>query len=307
MALYATQLRVTEPNSPLRQLIGLLDLEELDVNLYRGQNEAVSWGRLFGGQVAAQALVAASRTVDGWMAHSLHAYFLRPGDPEVPVIYTVDRIRDGSSFATRRTVALQRGRAIFNMSVSFHKLEEGFEHQEEMPDAPDPDSLPTWQERYASLESKIPEEMRKWMSRERAIDLRSTQAMSFVSGERTSGPSLVWFRANGTLPEDPRLHQCLITYASDMSLLENVVRRHGRGWPERSVMTASLDHALWFHRTARADEWLLYAQDSPAAAGARGFARGTIFSRDGTLIASVAQEGLVRPVSAARTAPSGTD
>ena len=267
MALYATQLRVTEPNSPLRQLIGLLDLEEIDVNLYRGQNEAVSWGRLFGGQVAAQALVAASRTVDGWMAHSLHAYFLRPGDPEVPVIYTVDRIRDGSSFATRRTVALQRGRAIFNMSVSFHKLEEGFEHQDEMPDAPDPDSLPTWEERFASLGAKVPEQMRSWMQRERAIDLRSTRPMSMMGGEPQAGPNLVWFRTNGSLPEDPRLHQCLIAYASDMSLLDNVVRPHGRGWPERNVMTASLDHAIWFHLQARADEWLLYAQDSPAAFG----------------------------------------
>jgi acyl-CoA thioesterase-2 len=292
---------VIEPNAALRKLISLLDLEELDVNLYRGQNEAAGWGRLFGGQVAAQALVAAARTVEGRLAHSLHAYFLRPGDPAVPVIYTVDPIRDGSSFTTRRTVALQRGRAIFNMSVSFHKLEEGFEHQDEMPDSPDPDSLPTWQERFASLGTKIPEQMRSWMQRERAIDLRSTQPMSMMGGEPQAGPNLVWFRTNGSLPEDPRLHQCLIAYASDMSLLENVMRPHGRGWPERTVMTASLDHAIWFHRQARADEWLLYAQDSPAAFGARGFARGTIFSRDGVLVASVAQEGLVRPLSSPRT------
>lgn len=292
-----------DPNQSLRQLIDVLDLEELDVNLYRGQNEAVSWGRLFGGQVAAQALVAAARTVEGRSAHSLHAYFLRPGDPEVPVIYTVDPIRDGSSFATRRTVALQRGRAIFNMSVSFHKAEQGFEHQDPMPEAPDPESLPTWQERFASLGTRVPEEMRGWMQRERAIDLRSTQPMSMMGGEPVAGPNLVWFRTNGSLPEDPRLHQCLIAYASDMSLLDNAVRPHGRGWPERNVMTASLDHALWFHRPARADDWLLYAQDSPAAAGARGFARGTIFSRDGLLVASVAQEGLMRPLSPARTGP----
>ncbi len=290
-----------EPNESLRQLIRLLDLEELDVNLYRGQNEAVGWGRLFGGQVAAQALVAAARTVEDRLAHSLHAYFLRPGDPAVPVIYTVDPIRDGSSFTTRRTVALQRGRAIFNMSVSFHKLEEGFEHQDEMPDAPDPDSLPTWQERFASLGSKVPEQMRSWMQRERAIDLRSTRPMSMMGGEPQAGPNLVWFRTNGSLPEDPRLHQCLIAYASDMSLLDNVVRPHGRGWPERNVMTASLDHAIWFHRQARADEWLLYAQDSPSAFGARGFARGSIFSREGALVASVAQEGLVRPLKSPRT------
>jgi len=293
---------VTEPNAPLRELISLLDLEELDVNLFRGRNERPGWGRLFGGQVAAQALAAAGRTVEGRLAHSLHAYFLRPGDPEVPVIYTVDPIRDGSSFTTRRTVALQRGRAIFNMSVSFHKPEEGFEHQDEMPDAPDPETLPTWQERFASLGSKVPEEMRTWMQRERAIDLRSSRAMSMMGGEADPdpGPNLVWFRTNGTLPEDPRLHQCLITYASDMSLLDNAVRRHGRGWPERNVMTASLDHAVWFHRTSRADEWLLYAQDSPAASGARGFARGTIFSREGRLVASVAQEGLMRRVNTPR-------
>ena len=213
----------------------------------------------------------------------------------------MDPIRDGSSFSTRRTVALQRGRAIFNMSVSFHKLEEGFEHQDEMPDAPDPESLPTWQERFASLGPKVPEQMRTWMQRERAIDLRSTRPTSMTGWEAQAGPNLVWFPTNGSLPEDPRLHQCLIAYASDMSLLENVVRPHGSGWPERSVMTASLDHAIWFHRQARADEWLLYAQDSPSAFGARGFARGTIFSRDGALVASVAQEGLVRPLKSPRT------
>jgi acyl-CoA thioesterase-2 len=287
---------MVQPNKALRDLLDVLELEELDVNLYRGQNESVSWGRLFGGQVAAQALVAASRTVEGWSAHSLHAYFLRPGDPKVPVIYTVDPIRDGKSFTTRRTVALQRGRAIFNMSVSFHKDEPGFEHQNEMPDSPDPDSLPTWQERFAELGDKVPKEMREWMGRERAIDLRSTRLPSMLGGKHQEGANLTWFRATGDLPDEPRLHQCLMTYASDMSLLDNAVRRHDRGWPNRTIMTASLDHALWFHRPARVDDWLLYVTDSPAAAGARGFARGTIYSRDGTLVASVAQEGLLRPV-----------
>jgi len=287
---------MVQPNKALRDLLDVLELEELDVNLYRGQNESVSWGRLFGGQVAAQALVAASRTVEGWSAHSLHAYFLRPGDPKVPVIYTVDPIRDGKSFTTRRTVALQRGRAIFNMSVSFHKDEPGFEHQDEMPDSPDPDSLPTWEERFTELGDKVPKEMREWMGRERAIDLRSTRVPSMLGGKHQEGANLTWFRATGDLPDEPRLHQCLMTYASDMSLLDNAVRRHDRGWPSRRVMTASLDHALWFHRPARVDDWLLYVTDSPAAAGARGFARGTIYSRDGTLVASVAQEGLLRPI-----------
>jgi len=277
-------------------LLELLDLEEIDRNIYRGKNERGERLRLFGGQVAAQALVAAGRTVQGRAAHSLHGYFLRPGDPTVPVLYTVDRIRDGQSFTTRRVVAVQRGQAIFNMSVSFQVNEAGYEHQQlAMPEAPPPESLPTWTERAERAQALLPPGSFPWVRGERPIDLRHVAAPTFLGGEARRGGNLVWFRAAGRLPEDPFLHLCVVTYASDMSLLDTVVLPHGRNGPLGPVMMASLDHALWFHHAVRADEWLLYAQDSPAAAGARGFARGSIFTRDGRLVASVAQEGLMRP------------
>ena len=283
--------------SALEKLVEILDLEEIERNIYRGQNEATSRTRLFGGQVAAQALVAAGRTVeDERRAHSLHAYFLKGGDPALPVVYTVDRIRDGSSFNTRRVVAVQHGEAIFNMAISFHKEERGFEHAADMPEVPDPESLPTWEERVREIADKLPPEYRTWMEGERSIDFRSEHGMSMMGGDGRLGPNHVWMRANGVLPEDPFLHQCVATYASDMSLLDSIVRRHVKSPSFRSVMMASLDHAVWFHRPFRSDEWLLYVQESPAAAGARGFARGTIFSRDGQLVASVAQEGLMRPL-----------
>lgn len=279
---------------PLDKLVRLLDLEEVEQNIYRGQNESSERTRLFGGQVAAQALAAAGRTVEGRSAHSLHAYFLRGGDPSVPVVYTVDRIRDGSSFTTRRVVAVQRGQAIFNMSVSFHVEERGFEHGEPMPEIADPESFPTWEERMAQVKDKIPPEMRAWMETERPIEFRSDHGMGLLADSQHDEPVHVWMRANGQLPEDPLLHQCIAAYASDMSLLDTIVRRHVAGFSWRQVMMASLDHAIWFHRPFRMDEWLLYVQESPAAAGARGFARGTIFDRGGRLVASVAQEGLAR-------------
>jgi acyl-CoA thioesterase-2 len=281
-------------NAPLKRLCDLLDLEEIDPNIYRGQNEPGSRTRLFGGQVAAQALAAAGRTVEARAVHSLHAYFLRPGDPAVPIVFSVDRIRDGGSFTTRRVVAVQRGEAIFNLDASFHNAEPGFEHGEPMPAVPDPETLPSWEERVREAGDRIPEEARAWVTGERPIDLRSTRGMSMFGGERYVGPNHVWMRANGTLPEDPFLHACVATYASDLSLLDSIVRRHVGGVPYRSVMMASLDHALWFHRPFRMDEWHLYVQESPAAAGGRGFARGTIYARDGRLVASVAQEGLLR-------------
>jgi acyl-CoA thioesterase-2 len=280
----------------LAGLLELLDLEEIDQNIYRGRNERANRERLFGGQVAAQALAAAGRTVTGRVAHSLHAYFLRPGDPRVPVLYTVDRIRDGQSFTTRRVVAIQRGQAIFNMSVSFQVLEAGYEHQQlEMPKAPPPESLPSWAERASLAKHLLPKDSHAWVSDDRPIDLRHVEAPTFLGGKARRGGNLVWFRATSALPEDPFLHQCVLAYASDMSLLDTVVLPHGRSGPLGPVMMASLDHAIWFHRALRADDWLLYVQDSPAAAGARGFARGTIFTREGVLVASVAQEGLMRP------------
>jgi len=281
---------------PIDELLDLLDLEEIDTDLFRGRNEAARPGRLFGGQVAAQSLVAASRTVTGRRAHSLHGYFLRPGDPGVPVIYSVDRIRDGRSFTTRRVVARQRGRAIFNTSISFQVPEAGYEHQMPMPEAPDPESLPTREELVERHRDRIPDADRRWVAQPRPIDVRHAELPTFFGGGPRQGTSLVWFRIPRRLGDDFELHQRLLAYMSDMTLLDNVVLPHGRNGRLGPLMVASIDHAVWFHRPFRVDDWLLYAQDSPAAAGARGFARGTIFTRAGTLIASVAQEGLIRPV-----------
>jgi acyl-CoA thioesterase-2 len=279
----------------LSDLLQILDLEEIDFNIYRGQNEPSRHGRLFGGQVAAQALVAAGRTIDGLPAHSLHAYFLRPGDPATPVVYTVDRIRDGRSFATRRVVGQQRGKAIFNMSVSFHAPEQSYEHQDVMPDAPPPEDVPTWLERVNAVWDKLPPQMKEVAPSDRPIDVRHVQVPTYLGGEPEHGPSQVWIRAEGDVPDDPFVHQCLLAYATDISLLDNILRPHGRLGKLGPMMVASIDHAVWFHRPMRIDEWLLYHQDSPAAFGARGFARGELYTRDGVLVASVAQEGLMRP------------
>jgi len=283
----------------LQKLVSLLDLERIDRTIFRGRNEDTQRSRLFGGQVAAQALVAAGRTVEGGRApHSLHAYFLRGGDPGHPVIYTVDPIRDGGSFTTRRVVAQQNGKAIFNLSVSFHVREPGFEHADPMPEGlPDPDSLPSWAERAAQLGDEVPKEFRAWLEREHAIEFRSQGGGDGLFGGRAPGPLRIWLRANGPLPEDPFLHRCLLAYASDMALLDAMARRHVKGPVFRHVMAASLDHALWFHRDGRIDDWVLYEQESPSASGARGFARGRLFARDGRLLASVAQEGLIRPLA----------
>ncbi|HXX48842.1 MAG TPA: acyl-CoA thioesterase II [Myxococcota bacterium] len=273
-------------------LVELLALEEIERNIFRGRNESGQRERLFGGQVAAQALAAAGRTVEGRPAHSLHAYFLRPGDPSIPVLYTVDRIRDGQSFTTRRVVAVQHGQAIFSVAVSFQVREVGYEHQQlDMPAAPPPESLPTWLERASAL----PQGTFQWTRGERPFDLRHVESPTFLGGPARRGGNLVWLRANRALPEDPFFHRCALTYASDMSLLDTVVLPHGRSGPLGPVMMASLDHALWFHRDVRVDDWLLYAQESPIASGARGFARGSVFTRAGELVASVAQEGLMRP------------
>ena len=281
------------------ELIDRLNLEEIDIDLYRGQNEPNRPGRIFGGQVAAQALMAAGRTVDDMLAHSLHGYFLRAGDPDTPVIYTVDRIRDGRSFSTRRVVASQRGKAIFNMSSSFHKHEEGPEHQMEMPDAPDPETLPTWTDLMLTFWEKAPEAVRKnWRPTARPIDMRSVDTPIYLGGEAKGGNNLIWFRTSGEVPDEPFLHQCILTYATDFSLIDSMLRHHEIFERQQSVMTASLDHAAWFHAPLRTDQWLLYAQDSPVASGARGFARGSIFTREGRLVASAVQEGLIRPVVA---------
>lgn len=292
--------------TPTEALIGRLDLEPLGDDRFRGDNEPNSWGRLFGGMVAAQALVAATRTVPGsHHAHSLHAYFLRAGDPELDVVLSVDRIRDGRSFITRRVVAEQNGKAIFNMSASFHSLEEGPAHAMQMPQVPAPETLPTWRELAQPILDKLSGAARKRFGEARAIDLRFTNTPTFLGGGRGEGDNHVWFRSSGPLPKDPALHRAVLTYATDMSLLDNIVRPHvpEDGTHRRHLMLASLDHAVWFHRPDFDPEgWMLYAQDSPAAGFARGFTRGTIFAQDGTLIASVAQEGLLRPIDPAHQA-----
>ena len=286
--------------APIDRLLAVLDVETIDTDLYRGRNESDRPGRLFGGQVAAQSLVAARRTVAPERhAHSLHGYFLRPGDPAHPVLYTVQRLRDGRSFSTRHVIALQRGKAIFDASISFQIAERGYEHQMTMPEAPPPESLPTREELVRRHFDAIPEADRSWVAQKRAIDVRHVQLPTFFGGGPRRGTNLVWFRVPCRLGDDLEQHQHLLTYMSDMTLLDNVVLPHGRRGPLGPLMVASIDHAVWFHRPARVDDWLLYVQDSPAAANARGFARGTIFTRTGELVASVAQEGLIRPVNRA--------
>jgi acyl-CoA thioesterase-2 len=274
----------------LDELVDLLDLEAIEVNIFRGRSPDEKRQRVFGGQVAGQALVAAGRTVERGSVHSLHAYFLRPGDPNVPIIYDVDRIRDGKSFTTRRVVAIQHGRAIFNLSASFHVDETGMDHQLPMPDVERPDDLPTFRERMAHMK----EQLGDWYTRPRPIDLRYVgDPWRIAKAEGRSNHQSVWLRADGRLPDDPLLHVCVVAYASDMTLLDSVLLAHGVTF-EDDVMVASLDHAMWFHRPFRADEWLLYDQESPSASGARGLAEGRIFRADGTLVVSVVQEGLVR-------------
>jgi acyl-CoA thioesterase-2 len=282
--------------SAIENLLHILDLEQLEVNLFRGRSPQVTWQRVFGGQVIGQALVAACRTVDvkERLPHSLHAYFLLAGDPKVPIIYDVERVRDGKSFTTRRVKAIQHGQPIFVMSVSFHRDEAGFAHQAKMPKVPSPDELPTEAEIRERVLPMMPEPVRRYYERERPIELRPVEYGRYLGQVIEDGRFHVWIRATGKLPDEPAIHQCVLAYASDMTLLDAALTPHGRSVFEKTIMAASLDHALWLHRPFRADDWLLYAQDSPNMAGARGFSRGLIFARDGTLVASVAQEGLVR-------------
>ena len=278
-------------------LLSLLDLEELEVNIFRGRSPQEHRQRVFGGQVAGQALVAAGRTVDvSRTVHSLHAYFLLTGDPSVPILYQVDRIRDGHSFTTRRVVAIQRGRAIFHLSASFQVDEAGPEHQLPMPAAPDPETLPSYTERVTPYLDRVSEEVRRWMMRDRPIEVRPVEFGDPFHPVPRPPQQLVWIKTNGELPDSLLLQQCVVAYASDMTLLDTATLPHAIAWNDPSYMMASLDHAMWFHRTFRADEWLLYAQESPAAHGARGFTMAHLFTRDRHLVASVAQEGLIRPL-----------
>lgn len=275
-------------------LVGLLDLEQLEDNLFRGVSPEVSPVRVFGGQVAAQALVAAGRTVPAdRRVHSLHSYFLRPGDPQVPIIYQVDRVRDGKSFTTRRVVAIQHGKVTFTMSSSFQVDEPGIDHSAPMPEVPAPEELPTMAERLAAA----PQARSIWARMPRAFDTRYVLAPPWLArgtGPRPGARSQVWFRADGTLPPDPLLHVCVLAYISDLTLLDSVLASHGIAFGVDNLQMASLDHAMWFHRPIRMDDWVLYDTESPSASGARGLATGHFFAATGQMVATVVQEGLVR-------------
>jgi acyl-CoA thioesterase II len=281
-------------STAVRDLLSILDLENLDLNLFRGRSPQAGWQRVYGGQVIGQALVAAVRTVEGRPPHSMHAYFLLPGDPKVPIIYDVDRMRDGKSFTTRRVTARQHGHPIFSMLVSFHTDEPGLDHQMPMPKVPPPESLPNESEMREKMLPTMPDPVRRYYERERPIELRPVEFDRYGGIKYPDTRFHVWIRATGRLPDDLAIHQCVLAYASDMTLLDAALGPHGRTLFDREFMAASLDHALWLHRPFRADDWLLYAQDSPNLHGSRGFSRGLIFTRGGTLVASVAQEGLVR-------------
>ncbi|WP_214474532.1 acyl-CoA thioesterase II [Mesorhizobium sp. dw_380] len=277
------------------ELLGILDLERLEHNLYRGRSPQVEWQRVFGGQTIAQALVAAQRTVEpDRFVHSLHGYFMRPGDIKVPIIYEVDRIRDGGSFTTRRVLAIQHGQAIFSLEASFQVDEKGLEHQFALPDdVPPPEGLQTQRQLLEKAE-RVPEAVRRFWARERPLELRPVNLQHYESRDKLPPRQNVWIRLAGPVPDDRALQSVLLAYLSDMTLLDTSTFAHGRGLFDPDIQAASLDHSMWFHRPHSLDGWLLYAQDSPSSSGSRGFSRGTLYARDGTLIASMAQEGLIR-------------
>ncbi len=278
----------------LEDLISLLKLERIEDNIFRGESRDIGGAQVFGGQVLGQALSAAHHTVEGRKAHSLHAYFLRRGDMTAPIIYEVDRARDGGSFSVRRVVAIQHGRPIFNLAASFQKPEEGLEHQAEMPDVPGPDGLSDLTDVAADTLERLPEKMRRFLTDKRPFEFRPVNPVDFEKPERRAPQKQVWIKAVDILPDEYSLHQNLLAYVSDYELLGTSTLPHGLPFGRSMVQMASLDHALWFHRDVRIDDWLLYSFDSPNASGARGFARGQFFTRDGVLVASAAQEGLVR-------------
>ncbi len=281
--------------SPENDLIALLDLEEIEKNHYRATSPNEGWQRVYGGQVIGQALVAASRTVpDERSAHSLHGYFLRAGDTSVPILYKVDRIRDGRSFTTRRVVAIQHGRPIFNMSISFQVPEQGFSHQFDMPGAPAPETLPDEEALREAWAEQMPPEFAESFNRERPIEIRPIDPMDVFHPEKRPPRQMCWMKSRESLPDDPRLHQCVLAYLSDWSLLDTATLPHAVSFMQDNMQMASLDHAMWFHRPFRADEWLLYVQDSPSASSSRGLNRGLVYDRKGSLVASAAQEGLMR-------------
>jgi acyl-CoA thioesterase II len=287
--------RATEPEALVQQLTDLLDVEEIDTDLYRGPRQPGGVGRVFGGQVIGQALQAAQRSVDGdKAAHSLHAYFMRPGDEDHPIIYRVVRDFEGRSFSTRRVIAMQKGQPILNMAASFQLPADGLHHQEAMPDVPGPDELRSERELREEIQNAVPEKLRRFFLRARPIEIRPVSPRNWFKPAKTEPVQNSWFRVAAPLPDDLALHRAMLAYASDMTLLGTCMMPHGVTWMDGRVQTASLDHAVWLHEPFRFDDWLLYTTDSPWSGHSRGFNRGRIYSRDGRLVASVAQEGLIR-------------
>lgn len=287
-------------NRILQDLVNLLDLENLEVNLFRGQSRDLGGKSVFGGQVIGQALVGASRTIASGVPHSLHAYFLRPGNMSLPIVYEVDRVRDGRTFTTRRVQAIQNGQPILTMIVSFQREEAGLEHQQPMPDVPPPDKLRSARDLHDDWlhdAPDVPDRVFHAMTRELAIEFKPVEPWNPLKPEVRPPQQHIWFRAAGKLLDNPMLHRCVLAYASDFNLLSTAVRPHGRTWYAEDMVIASIDHALWFHRDVRVDDWLLYSMDSPTSQGARGMSRGLIYDRKGRLVASVAQENLMREIS----------
>ena len=283
-------------SAAMQELLAILDLERLEHNLFRGRSPKESWQRVFGGQTIAQALVAAQRTVEpDRHVHSLHGYFMRPGDTTLPIVYEVDRIRDGGSFTTRRVIAIQHGEAIFSLEASFQGDEEGLEHQVPMPlGVPTPDTLLSQQELMGKFGEAVPEGIRRYWERERPIEMKPAMLQHYTSREKLEPHQNIWIRTTGPVPADRAIQCAVLAYLSDMTLLDTSTFAHGRAIFDPDIQAASLDHAMWFHRPNPLDGWLLYTQDSPSTQGSRGFTRGTLYAEDGTLVASVAQEGLIR-------------
>lgn len=279
----------------MAQLLEILDLEKIEEGKYRGASPDVGWQRVFGGLVISQALVAACRTApEGRHVHSLHAYFLRPGDPSLPILYEVENMRDGGSFSTRRVIAIQHGKPIFALSASFQIDEPGLSHQIDRPDVPAPETLPDSQALYETYLKNAPDHVRAYWLRERPVEVRPVSMTHYISRDRLAPSQHIWIKGNGAPPADRALRAAVLAYLSDMTLLDTALFAHGQSVFDRDIQAASLDHAMWFHAEDPLDDWLLYTQDSPFAGGARGLSRGAIYNRSGRLIASTAQEGLIR-------------
>ena len=281
-------------NAPIQEVLDLLALEKIEENIFRGLSPKDRVQRVFGGQVLGQALMAACRTVEGRLCHSLHAYFLRAGDPKVPILYEVDRSRDGASFTARRVVAIQHGRPIFTLEASFQKDEPGYEHAFERPDVPDPETLLSDTDLRAAVADRVPPELCAWVFRPRPFETRPIDPRPYFTPAKQGPHEMFWIKAAGTLPDDPALHRCIAAFASDMSIIGTALAPHGIGWYDDIVQLASLDHAMWFHRPFRTDEWVLYDMTSPSASGARGLGIGHFYAQDGRMLATVVQEGLLR-------------